>query len=247
MLTYNQVTQRIKVIATAHKQIRNFYSGDIEDFLTDKTTLYASCFLNDLPGASSIDPINNQATYVFQMWLLDLVDVSLETKKNEQDVQSDMFSVAADLIAEINFSGYPDWKISTSVPVSFLYDVDHDILAGVLLTLSIATPYDQDVCQVPTNPYSFPIIDNDMKPVYDIVYVSDGTEGDTITVPEIEGKKILLLIRESFPQFQVTAFDANQSTEYLWADSPNPLVDIKLGTDVNPDGGERFLILYRNY
>ncbi len=247
MLTYNQAIQRIKVLALAHKQIRNFYQGNVVDFITAKTTLYPSCFLQDIPGASNIDPAGNKVTYAFSMFLIDLVHVSADAKDNEQDVQSDMFSIAADLVAEINYSGYTDWKIATSAAVTVIQENGDDMCAGVMVQINIATPYDQDICAVPTNSYTFPINDLDMKPVYDIVYTSNGTEGSTLTIPEIVGKKILLLIRESFTQFEVTAFDDNQSTEFLWQDSSNPLVDIELGTPVNPEVGERFLILYRNF
>jgi len=247
MLTYNQAIQRIKVLALAHKQIRNFYQGNVVDFIAEKTTLYPSCFLQDIPGASAIDVTGKQVTYAFSMYLLDLVHVSDNAKQNEQDVQSDMFSVAADLVAEINYSAYTDWKIAASAPVTVLMEELDDMVAGVMLQLYIATPYNQDVCAVPTNSYTFPITDNDMKPVYDIAYTSDGTEGNTLTIPAIAGKKILMLIRENFTQFEVTVFDDNQSTEFLWQDSDNPLVNINLGTPVFPDGGERFLILYRNF
>lgn len=247
MLTYNQAIQRIKVLALAHKQIRNFYQGNVVDFITEKTTLYPSCFLQDTPGASNVDVTSNSVTYAFSMFLIDLVHVSADTKANEQDVQSDMFSIAADLIAEINYSGYSDWKIASAAPITVVQEEGDDMCAGVMVQLTISTPYDQDICAVPTNSYTFPINDLDMKPVYDIVYTSNGTEGSTLTIPEIVGKKILMMTRESFPQYEVTAFDDNQSTEFLWQDSDAPLVNINLGTPVNPEVGERFFILYRTF
>jgi hypothetical protein len=244
-MTLNQVLQRIKTLATAHKQIKNFYYGNVVDFLAAKTTLYPSCFLQDLPG--TIDPAGKQLTINFRMFLLDLVQVSADTKQNEQDVQSDTLSIAMDLIAQIDYSGYADWKIGSGIPTQFVQEEMDDMVAGITVDISIITPWDKNVCAVPANSFTFPIIDTTMKPVYDMVYTSDGSEGSTLTIPEITGKKILMLVRETFTQYEVPAFDANQSTQFLWENSDSPLVNINLGISVNPDGGERFLILYRNF
>lgn len=241
-MTLNQVIGRVKILSGAHKQIRNFYYGNVVDFLTDKKTLYPSFFLQDLPG--NIDPIGKQVTMNFRMFLLDLVHVSDDAKQNEQDVQSDMLSVAMDLIAQIDYSGYSDWKIASTVPSQFVTEDMDDMVAGVTADISIVTPWNKNVCAVPANSFSFPLIDTDMKPVYDLVYTATGNEGSTLTIPAIYGKKILMLVRETFTQYEVAAFDANQSTEFLWENSSNPLTDIQLGTAVNPS--ERFLILYRN-
>ncbi len=86
-----------------------------------------------------------------------------------------------------------------------------------------------------------------MKNVFDIAYTSTGLEGNRLRIPAITGKKILLLTRETQPQYEVSSFDLNNSSQFLWENSDAPLQDIVLGLDVNPDGGERFLILYRAY
>jgi len=242
-MTLNQVLQRLKILATAHRQIKNFYYGNVVDFLTAQATQYPSCFLQDLPG--TIDPAGKQVTMNFKMFLLDLVNVSADAKQNEQDVQSDTLNIAMDLIAQIDYSGYTDWKIGAGIPTQFVQEELDDMVAGITIDISIVTPWDKNVCAVPANSFTFPIIDNDMKPVYDVVYTATGDEGDTITIPEIKGKKILMLVRETFTQFEVTVFDANQTTQFLWAHSLNALTDIQLGTPVN--AGERFLILYRNF
>ncbi len=242
-MTLNQVINRIKILAQAHKQIRNFYCGNVVDFLTDKKTSYPSFFLQDLPG--NIDPLGKQVTMNFRIFLLDLVHVSADTKQNEQDVQSDMLSVAMDLVAQIDYSGYNDWKIASSVPSQFVTEDMDDMVAGITADISIVTPWDKNVCAVPANSFSLPLIDTNMKPVYDLIYTATGSEASTLTIAALYGKKILVLVRETLNQFEVPSFDSNQSTEFLWENSSNPLADIQLGTPVN--AGERFLILYRNY
>jgi len=247
MLTYNQVIQRLQVITNAHKQLRMFYRDDKVDALfNEKTTVYPCLCTTDTPGASIIDPIGKTATYAFTLFIVDLVHAGKERNANQQDVQSDMFLIAADIISEIDYSGYSDWKITSGVPVTFVYDeLNEDVVAGVMLQISIQTPYNKDICAVPANSFTFPIIDTNMKYVNDIVYLATGDEGSTITIPEITGKNILLLVRETFTQFETTAFDGYQTTQYLWSASDDPLVNINLGKPVT--AGERFLILYRNF
>jgi hypothetical protein len=114
MLTLNQIVRRIKTIALQHKQLRNFYFGSVTDFLNDKQTQYASIFLQDLPG--NIDVSGKVISFPFKMYLLDCEDVSNEAQKNTLDVQSDMVSVGADLLAEFDHSEYQDWNVSINAP-----------------------------------------------------------------------------------------------------------------------------------
>jgi hypothetical protein len=149
MLTLNQVVQRIKTIAKVHKQIKNFYYGNVTDFLGDKKTRYASLFLQDSPGV--IDPASKAVTMNFKIYLLDLENVSEDTQQNTLDVQSDMLSVGTDLISEFDFSSYTDWRVSASSPFSLVREKFSDVVAGVVIDISIPVPYDKDTCAVPNN------------------------------------------------------------------------------------------------
>lgn len=237
-MTLNQIVNRVKLICLAHKQVRNFYFGAPTDFLTDKTTRYASAFLQDTPG--SLDVSKKEEVIGFKLFLLDLVNVSADAKENELDVQSDMLEVIKDVLAEMDHSNYTDWSISASNPVTILREEFDDLVAGVVIDISIRTPYTKDTCAVPTDELPAVINTDDMKLIYDVAYISDGTEDSTLSVPEIVGKKVVLVIRENAPLHKVSSAPA--SSEYTWNNTV-----IGLGTPVNPDGGERFLILYRNY
>lgn len=72
-----------------------------------------------------------------------------------------------------------------------------------------------------------------------IKYVATGSEGSTLTIPEILGKQVLIIMRESGPIFEVGS--SPDSSEFTWDDT-----DIVLGAPVG-GAGERFLILYRTY
>ena len=237
-MTLNQKVARIRAICLAHLQIRNFYFGTVTDFLTDKTTLYASAFLQDTPGV--LDVAKKEEVVGFKLFLLDLVNVAANAKENELEVQSDMLEVVKDIIAEMDHSSYTDWAISTSNAVTVLREEFDDLVAGVVVEVSVRSPYTKDTCAVPTDELPAVINTDDMKLVYDLAYVSDGTEGNTLNIPEIVGKKVLLITRENAPLHKAVSNPA--SSEYTWDNT-----SVVLGTDVNPESPERFLILYRNY
>lgn len=236
-MTLNQIIARIKGISLAHNQLRNFYFGPPTDFLTDKTTRYASAFLQDTAG--SADTGGNIVNVGFKLFLLDLVHVSDHTKDNELDVQSDMMSVALDILAEMNHSSFTDWKISATNPFNLLFEELDDMIAGVAVDFTVSFPWDQNLCEVPTDTLPGVLTLFTDKALYDLEYVATGSEGSTITPPEVLGKKILLIIRENNPIHKVSINP--DPAEYTWNN-----VSIGLGTPVSGPG-ERFLILYRDY
>lgn len=237
MLTLNQIVRRIKLIVLAHQQIRNFYYGAPVDFLTDQTTRYPSAFLTDVPAA--VDLSQKTLTIGFRLFLLDLVNVSQNAKENELDVQSDMLSIALDLIAEFDLGVYTDWKPAINSPVTLVREQDNDLVAGAMLDFSILVPYDRDACVVPTDALPNMIVTESEKNVFDLVYTAVGDEDSTLSIPQIVGKKVLLVIRENNPIFRVSS--SPDPAEYTWNDTV-----VGLGTPV-AGAGERFLILYRNY
>lgn len=236
-MTLNQVIRRIQTLTTDHKQIRSFQQNKLsQEFLNDKTTRYPCALLQGTDG--SISTANKSVSLSFRLFLLDLVHVSEDTKSNELDVQSDMLSVAMDLVAQMNYPGFDDWILSTDNNLQLLAEEQNDMVAGCYFDFSLRAMFTQNVCQVPTTLTDYSPIDTDMKQVYDETYLANGSEGSTLTIPAIKGKKILLIIRENNPLYKVS--NSPESTEYTW-----DLTDIGLGTPVNP-AGERFLILYRN-
>lgn len=238
MLSLNQIIRRIRQVSLAHQQVRNFYFGQPTDFLTDKTTVYASAFLQDVPG--TVDLTGKALIVGFKLFLLDLVNVSARAKENELDVQSDMLSVGLDLLAEFDHSSFTDWKITLSNPVTLVREELDDLVAGAVFDFSVLVPYDKDTCAVPTETLPGIINQDDMKLVYDMKYVATGAEGTTVVPTEAVGKKVLLVIRENNPLHKVS--NLPDSAEFTWDDAQielNPLSTIQ--------AGERFLILYRNY
>lgn len=148
-LTLNQVIKRIQTVALDHKQIKSFYFGKASDFLNDKELRYAGSFLMDTGVV--IDLAGKVTIYSFKMFLLDLVNVSNGAKENELEVQSDMMSVAHDLMALFDYSTYTDWRVSQNNPVQLVAEEFSDMNGGVAIDFSISVQYLKDVCAVPSN------------------------------------------------------------------------------------------------
>lgn len=237
-MTLNQIISRIQEICEAHKQVRNFYFGAPVDFLTDKTTLYPSAFLQDSPGA--LNTTGKEYTVGFKLFLLDLVNVANRAKENELEVQSDMTEVVKDLLSEFNHSSYTDWGVSVSNVLTIVREEFDDLIAGAVLDFTIRVPWPLDTCAVPTLALPGLINTDDMKLVYDGAYITDMTEGSTLNIPQLVGKKLLLLTRENAPLHKVS--NSPNSSQYTWNDTA-----IGLGVAVNTEATERFVYLYRNY
>lgn len=235
-MTINQVIKRIRQLSLGHRQVRTFKKGLVSDFLVDKTTKYPAVFLQDLGGSISLT--GHATTLNYKLLIVDLVHVSADAKDNEQDVHSDMVSIAMDLLAQMNSGHFGDWRVSSDNSLQLIVEDDGDMFAGVAVDFSIRIMYEQNICQIPTDILDYTPTDDSMKYIYDTAYTATGTEGSTLSIPEIVGKKILFITRGSSIIYKVSS--APSSSEYVWNDTV-----ISLGAATNPN--ERFLILYRNY
>lgn len=235
-MTLNQVIDRIKRLSLGHKQVRTFKKGLVSDFLADKTIKYPAVFLQDNGGTISLS--GHATSLSYRIWFVDLVHVSEATKDNEQDVHSDMVSIAMDLLAQMNNGQFDDWAISSDNSLQLVVENDGDMFAGVTVDFTVRIMFEQNICQVPTDIIDYTPTDESMKFLYDVSYTATGSEGTTLSIPDIVGKKILFITRGSAIIYKTSS--APTSSEYMWNDTV-----ITLGAATNPN--ERFLILYRNY
>lgn len=244
-MTLNQIIGRVRTLALAHKQIRRFKTGLIDDWFADRTAKYPACCLQY--SAGGIGTTSHVITVNFRLFLMDLVHVSEDTKDNQDDVLSDMLSIIMDLVAEINAPAYGDWLISADNTLTPIIEGENDLAAGWSIDFSIQAPFTQNICQIPTDVFDFPDAGDDgpvfpgtdLKALFDVIYIADGTEGVTLTIPVIAGKKVMALAtRENNPIYKVSSnpdeaeFAVNNTT-------------VTLGVPVSKVG-ERFLFLYRN-
>lgn len=243
MKTLNELIKRIRTLALAHKQIRRFATGLAGDLFADHTSKYPACCLQYTAGG--ISTTGHAITVNFRLFLVDLVHVSEDTKQNEDDVLSDMLSIMIDLVAEINNGNFNDWFLSSDNSLQAIVESENDLFAGWYMDFSIRMVFRQNVCEIPSDIFDYPNGDDSdslsggvSRAVYDLEYLADGTEGLTLSIPVLVGKKVLLVIREGDPLHKVSS--SPDSVEYVWND-----VSITLGQAVITP--KRFVILYRNY
>jgi len=241
-MTLNNVIDRIELICTSHSMIRTFGKGLEQDAQVDHTTKYPYVYLIDNGGSISLSP-SGQATLSYRLKIMDLVNVASDTNKNEQDVQSDMFGIMQDIITQINYPAYNDWKISTGMQVELFVENDSDMVAGVYLDFSITIMFEQNRCEIPSDLIITPSNNEDMK-VYMAYYtataadVISGTIPGADTVPVITGKKIIAAFRG--PDLMRIVSNLPASDEATW--------DGTIVTPgVKPNENEPFSFIYRNY
>ncbi len=237
-MTLRQILKRVQTITEAHKQVRSFRIGLVSDLFADQTAKYMAACLQYVSG--SVSTSTKRLTVNFRFFILDLEHVSQDAKTNEDDVLSDTVSVMLDLIAEFNNPALNDWRISTDNNLQVIQEGENDIVAGWYTDISISALFTQNICQVPTALIDLTPInptDSDMT-VFDLEYIADGTEGTTLSIPSLVGKKILLITRENGILYKVS--NDPDTVEYTWDNS-----EINLGLETIDKA--RFLILYRNY
>jgi len=148
-MTLNNIIQRLEALASGHLQLNSFYYGDVVNFLSREDISYPACFAD--MNTASISKAGKQTTFQFRIWLCDLVNVSENSKDNELDVQSDLMSIAEDLIAMMRYSGWDDtWAIGENSSVQYYTEKFEDLVGALSFNIDISIRYDSNRCQVPT-------------------------------------------------------------------------------------------------
>ncbi len=210
-MTLNQIIKRIETLALSHHQINSFFFGAGEDFDINGEIGYPACFLERRGGV--IDRIEHQQFFNFRLYLLDLVPESTDTKGNEQEVLSDMSSVAADLVAMLMATEFQDdWVIGDLSPFTLEVEVLNDLDAGVYLDISIGVEFLADRCQVPADDVEFET-DFDMARTKILTYTATGNEGDNFEVPGLAGKNVLAIYRAGLYRRGITTVPVD--TEHI--------------------------------
>jgi len=90
--------------------------------------------------------LGREQTFAIQMWFLDKSGVEAEF---EQDVTSDMHSIASDIISYFR-KGVAPMTIDDSISWTAISDKYEDYLAGVQINFNISTVSDFSYCDFPT-------------------------------------------------------------------------------------------------
>ena len=225
-MTLNQVIQRLSEIVGAHKQLRTFaYVRSAPDYIfstaSDKKVTYPICVVEHSTG--QIQSTQHLSTHQLRFYVLDLINLANETNSNENDILSDAFSIAEDLIAMIRDPAYNDtWFTVGDGSVTMIADYTQDSVGGVAFDLPISTMFFGDRCAVPASELpaeTVQIISTARD--YVLIQFENTTDTNTFSLSALVGKSILTLIREATPQVPVLIptpvaswTDTKQSREY---------------------------------
>ena len=144
-LTLNQLIQKLNDFATAHQQIHSFGFGDLWEIEASGAKNGAVMWANVVNG--SVDISGKQATIDFRICFMDLVK---KDESNENEVLSDMYLVALDMIAYLNNN--PNWdnftiaNNSTMTPFTERFDSEW---SGWIVDITLQNRFVSDYCQIP--------------------------------------------------------------------------------------------------
>lgn len=141
-MTLNQIYSLLKKFADDHLQVNEFGRGPSDDILLKQDQLYPAMWAFMPSSTYSGNALNHRMTIIF-------FDLISDGKANEVEVQSDMLSVAVDLVAFLNNN--PDVDIYIEGDPSFEYFTENftDLCAGVTLTITLKDPKPLDRCEIP--------------------------------------------------------------------------------------------------
>jgi len=191
-LTLKQIASRLESLAKSHRQINTVFVGDIEDFLTTTADIiYPACVISIMPE-SSIDIANFKHQYNIKMQFYDLLQLADNSIANQLELQSDLSSLAGDLVAMINYEEYlQDWQVPESYTLRIADFQLSDVCVGVYFDLPVAAFYATDRCQVPAEGIPFEN-DNSVKTIVNTRFIVT-SESENLLLTSMVNKDILML------------------------------------------------------
>lgn len=151
MITLNTIVKRFEDFADNHFFIRSFSFGGPEDVDLEKFDQYPLLHLI-YTGATYEDTTK---TLDFEVYIFDLPSAYENKNERQKEVVSDAEQCAEDILADIAnghniFIDSEDYEVANAT-ITPLQEANSNVLAGVLLELSITLPYDRSACDAPIN------------------------------------------------------------------------------------------------
>ena len=231
MTTLNQITARLKQIASNHRQVRTVREDDPVNFLQNenKDVEYPVCWFTF--NGSQLQEKEISYNYV----------VTLATRVNNEDynemeAMSDMELITRDIIGQIDWDKQP-WDFDRNVTFEFFREDYEDNLAGVVFQVNLSVPFNYDVCDVPSG-YELPdnngvyINTNRFMTVYDFI-VGTGQ-------PLEDGETELINNQFVVPPFvfiggQLITYQTRTDRRYITHDATTKKITINNGGVLNDE------------
>lgn len=153
-LTYNNIIDILKDIATRHYQINTFYLGKDWDIENDGDIQYP--VMQVYPTLAKM-PRNAQGEFkTIQINMnIKVVDLTQQSQENERDIHSDTLQIAQDIINELNQHPYyqnSNVSIINDINLSNLEEYNDDFTAGWQFDLNLQLINNNTFCGIPSNP-----------------------------------------------------------------------------------------------
>ena len=162
-MTLNQIIAAIRRAAENHKMVRYVAFGPEYDLVADGSKdnyPLVWCIPDTTTMMYDSSANDKEKTYSFVM---SVMDRQFEDSTNQMEVLSDTMQIMDDLIATLQYV-YRNSRVNFQVnddAIPFM-DAHGDIVAGYTVRLEVGVPVNRDFCQVPSNDYAFPNIDQDV-------------------------------------------------------------------------------------
>ena len=144
MLTYNQIIKSLNDIADNHLQINSFQYDSLDNIATSGTIYYPMMFVLVKPATVVDLKLNLNFTIIF-------CDLVHKGETNMQEVESDMLSIALDVIHELQSPSYT-WSFDTKSPkLDPFGDRFDDEVTGWSMDITLGVPKDMDRCSIPNS------------------------------------------------------------------------------------------------
>lgn len=154
MLSYNQLIEKNREFATAHKILKNFGNGPrytITDHNQQATFKYPLMWMEDQPNPLTV----GMETTVFRVYMLNQV-ANLKDRgtdlmsTNRNEVVSDMKQCALDLLAYwVQDHLYDLLDVEKTGQITIIDDKLEDVVAGVYFDLKFNQAFSYNKCAIP--------------------------------------------------------------------------------------------------
>jgi len=153
-LTYNNIIDILKDVATRHQQVNTFFLGKDYDLENDGDIQYP--LLQVYPTLARMPRNSNGEYKTIEINLAcKVVDLEQQSQNNERDVHSDTLQIAQDIINELNQHPYynsSNVSILNDIQLENLEEFEDDMSAGWSFELSLQLVNNNTFCGLPFDP-----------------------------------------------------------------------------------------------
>jgi hypothetical protein len=185
--TLNQVMRELQEIATAHRQIREYFQGDYLDAVSRDAAQYPLM-------VATLQPGNLGDGFVGMNIIITIADkYNLQEYRQINEIHSDCLSICNDIKVTMQQYRWTEFSdLNFTISTDPFIQRSQDMTAGWSMNVSINVFDDGNWCDLPMDNYDFengtPVHSNDCAPA--LVVNSDGSfsqsipSGDTYILPD---------------------------------------------------------------